>query len=257
MEILSAVHEKLGQSNGQKEEEEKQEEAKVAIDGDGAEDSRNCKEGETEEEKDRVSHEKRVGPGEDSDEREEEESKEEKEVEENQLAEEPEGQEPDRTDEMLKDLKEEQQGGKDQEDSKTTDSLKVIELTSPRPSTGEEQPRQEDPTAGASRSLTADTEPPAGRECRHEEAKDLQEKRQTPPPKVLSAVARFQSQALRPGFQVKTRAKELAETRRPDERFWYRENVQTLSNTSEENQRSEEEEPSLIKVSELKKRFEA
>lgn len=198
-----------------------------------------------------------MSPGEDSDEREEEESKEKKEVEEIQMEEELEGQETDRTDEMLKDLKEEQQGGKDQEDNKTTDSLKVIELTPPRHSTGEEQPRQEDPTAAASRSLTADSEPPADRESRHDEAKDLQEKRETPPPKVLSAVARFQSQALMQGFQVKTRAKELAETRRPDEKCWYRENVQTHSNTSGENQCSEEEEPSLIKVSELKKRFEA
>lgn len=77
------------------------------------------------------------------------------------------------------------------------------------------------------------------------------------PPKVLSAVARFQSQAHVQGLPVKTRAKELAGSNV----FWSREKAQLSdSNKADSDDRSEERDEEVlpvIKVSELKKRFEA
>lgn len=77
------------------------------------------------------------------------------------------------------------------------------------------------------------------------------------PPKVLSAVARFQSQAHSQGLPLKTRAKELAGSNV----FWSREKAQLSdSNKADSDVRSEERDEEVlpvIKVSELKKRFEA
>uniref|UniRef100_A0A3Q0SVC0 DENN domain containing 1C n=1 Tax=Amphilophus citrinellus TaxID=61819 RepID=A0A3Q0SVC0_AMPCI len=93
--------------------------------------------------------------------------------------------------------------------------------------------------------------------------KEEQEVKKTPsPPKVLSAVARFQSQAPSQGFQVKSRVKAFAESGRPCNVFRSRENAHMPCNsdTSETNNRTEapeEEDQPPVKVSELKKRFEA
>ncbi|XP_006790826.1 DENN domain-containing protein 1B [Neolamprologus brichardi] len=90
-----------------------------------------------------------------------------------------------------------------------------------------------------------------------------QEVKQTPsPPKVLSAAARFQSQGSTQSFQVKSRVKAFTEPGKPCTVFRNRENAQMPcdSNTSETNNRTEEaeeEERPPVKVSELKKRFEA
>lgn len=77
------------------------------------------------------------------------------------------------------------------------------------------------------------------------------------PPKVLSAVARFQSQPRGHGLPVKTRAKELAGSNV----FWSKEKAQLSdSNKADSDNRSEERDEEVlpvIKVSELKKRFEA
>ncbi|XP_074541529.1 DENN domain-containing protein 1B isoform X2 [Halichoeres trimaculatus] len=106
----------------------------------------------------------------------------------------------------------------------------------------------------------SDPVPPAAQDNIKEE-KEKQVIRQTStPPKVLSAVARFQSQGHSPNFQLKSRAKDLDGPGRVWDRFQSRNNAQTHqscdSNISEKNVSEEEEERPPIKVSELKKRFE-
>lgn len=269
-----AVCEMQEQEGGRREVREKQEEVKVAINGNQEEeidDINNPQEVEAEEERKKDGQEKTVSLVEDpvketAEKREEE--REQLKDEGNQSVEEVEGQETDkRTNEMLKDLTREQQGeDQEEKDKEVTDSLnKVTKLNRPHHNTAEEQQEQEDnlkPTA--SQSLIVDSEPLTHQENRHEEAAKTEERemRKTPsPPKVLSAVARFQCQAHSPS---QTRDKELAETRRPCNIFQSREKAQTHplceSNTSEENNCSEgheEEDSPSIKVSELKKRFEA
>lgn len=180
-----------------------------------------------------------------------------------------EGQEKDKTtNEILKEPTGAEQREEDQQekDKDVTDSLnKVIELNPHHDNTAEEQQGQEDnlkPTA-----LITDSEPPACQENQQEEAAGTEEQDARPsacPAKVLSAVERFQSPAPSWGFQVKTRAKEMTETRRPCSKLQSRENtcahLLSDSNVSEENNHSEgheEEEAPSVKVSELKKRFEA
>ncbi|KAF7652292.1 hypothetical protein LDENG_00098680 [Lucifuga dentata] len=97
--------------------------------------------------------------------------------------------------------------------------------------------------------------------------KEMQEIGQTSctPPKVLSAVARFQSQASSQSFQMKSWTKSSGEPGRPCSIFRIRENSQTNppndSNpptcVNVHSEATEEEDPPPIKVSELKKRFEA
>lgn len=176
-----------------------------------------------------------------------------------------EGQEKDKTTtEILQEPTREEEREEDQQekDKDVTDSLKLNPLND---SMAEEQQGQEDnlkPTA-----LIPDPEPPAREENQQEEAAGTEEREVRPstcPAKVLSAVERFQSPAPSWGFQVKTRAKEMTETRRPCNQLQSRENAHIRllsdSNTSEENNHSEgheEEESPSVKVSELKKRFEA
>ncbi|KAL6110378.1 dennd1c [Pungitius sinensis] len=110
-------------------------------------------------------------------------------------------------------------------------------------------------------------ESPAAQENSSEEAvkKEEQETRQSPStPKVLPAAARFQFQAHSRGFQLKSRTEELCEPGRPHNKLQSKDTAQTLpscdSNISEAKKRSEgneDEDLPLIKVSELKKRFEA
>ncbi|XP_030589906.1 DENN domain-containing protein 1B isoform X2 [Archocentrus centrarchus] len=111
----------------------------------------------------------------------------------------------------------------------------------------------------------ADPNPTTGQDKKIdiEARKEEQDVKKTPsPPKVLSAVARFQSQAPSQGFQVKSRVKAFAESGRPCNVFRSRENAHMPCNsdTSETNNRTEapeEEDQPPVKVSELKKRFEA
>lgn len=108
----------------------------------------------------------------------------------------------------------------------------------------------------------ADPNPTAGhdKKIEVEARKDEGEVKQRPsPPKVLSAMARFQCQASSQGFQVKSRVKAFAEPGRPCTVFRSRE-MPCNSDTSETNNRTEapeEEDQPPVKVSELKKRFEA
>lgn len=179
-----------------------------------------------------------------------------------------EGQEEDKTtNEILKEPTREEQGEEDQQerDKDGTDSLNKMMKLNLHHDMAEEQQGQEDalkPTA-----LMTDSEPPACQENQQEEAAGTEEREMRPsacPAKVLSAVERFQSPAPSWGFQVKTRAKEMTETRRPCNKLQSREDACTPllsdSNISEENNHSEgheEEDPPSVKVSELKKRFEA
>lgn len=240
---------------------EKQEDVRVAINGNQEEekdDFDNSKEVEAEEERKKDGPENRLSLGGDPVKETAEKQPEEKfekkgEDVENQSVEEVEGKETDkRTNKTPEGQTREKQGGEDS-------SNKMTKLHVHHHNTGEELQGQEDnlkPTI--SQSLIVDSEPPAGQENRNDEAvkKEEQEMRQTPsPPKTLSARMHFPSQASKQESQVKTRAKEM---------FHSMEKTQTHpvheSNTSEEDSLSEgnkEEEPPSIKVSELKKLFEA
>ncbi|XP_043970382.1 DENN domain-containing protein 1B isoform X1 [Gambusia affinis] len=106
--------------------------------------------------------------------------------------------------------------------------------------------------------VTAESKPPPSEEKESDETpkKEEQGPRVTsPPPKVLSAVARFQCQSYsQQGFQFKSIPKNSAE---PALRC--REKVQTPCDldTNKNAEASEEEDRPPVKVSELKKRFEA
>ncbi|XP_044045875.1 DENN domain-containing protein 1B isoform X2 [Siniperca chuatsi] len=281
-ESLLSAHEMGEQERGKGEVTEKQEEVKVAINGNEEEetDSRNnFKEVKLEEERKKDGQEKSVSFGEDpavkemAEKREDDGLKEKTKDGQNRSVDVVEGQKEQTekgTNEMQKGVAREEEGNQNQEEKgkEVTGSLNT--LNPHHPDTVEEQQEQEDnlkPTASPGpQSIIVDPEPPAGQEKSSEEAakKEEWEMRQSPaPPKVLSAVARFQSQAYSQGFQVKSRTKELAEPGRPCSTFRSRENAQTHpprdSNISEENNRSEGQEENLppIKVSELKKKFEA
>lgn len=240
---------------------EKQEEVRVAINGNQEEEKDDCdnsKEVEAEEERKKGGLENRLSLGGDpvketAEKQQEEEFEKKGEDVENQSVEEVEGQETDkRTNKTLEGQTSEKQGGEDS-------SNKITKLNIHHHNTGEELQGQEDnlkPTI--SQSLIVDSEPPAGQKNKHGQAvkEEEQEMRQTPsPPKTLSARIHFQSQANEQESQVKTKAKEM---------FQIMEKAQTHpvheANVSEENSLSEgnkEEEPPSIKVSELKKLFEA
>ncbi|XP_070773272.1 DENN domain-containing protein 1B [Enoplosus armatus] len=274
-ESLLAVCEMEEQESGQGEVREKQEEVKVAINAIQEEkDGRNnFKEVNLEEERKKDGQENRVSFGEDpvAEKREDEGLKDKRGDE--QKEEVVEGQEAKTVrNEMQKGVAREGEGNERQTEEEVTGSLNTLTKLNPhRPNTVGEQQGQEDnlrPTASPGpQSLIAEPEPPVGQKKSSEEAvkKEERDMRQTPaPPKVLSAVARFQSRAHNQGFQVTSRTKESAEPGRPCNTFRSRENAQTHlpcdSNISEEYNRSEgqeEEDTPPIKVSELKKKFEA
>ncbi|XP_042250988.1 DENN domain-containing protein 1B isoform X3 [Thunnus maccoyii] len=273
------------QEERQGEAREKQEEVKVAINGNQGEeidDRNNSKEVKLEEETKKEDPERRVsleeGPMiETVKQRKDEELREKK----NQSEEVVEGHETEKgTNEMQNDVAREEEGKEklEEQSKEATESLNKLMKLNPkcdhRPDTVEQQQGQEETlnlkTAGSAgpQSLAADLTPPAGQEIRGEVAvkKEEQEMTQTPSPKVLSAVARSKSQGPSQGFQVKSRTKGLAEPERPCSTFRSKENTQTHascdSNTRSEasscSKAHEEEDPSpIIKVSELKKRFEA
>ncbi|XP_068585014.1 DENN domain-containing protein 1B isoform X2 [Cebidichthys violaceus] len=257
----------------EREVQEEQEEVKVAINGNQEEeidDGNNFEEVRLEEETKKEGQEKRVRLGEDplkemTEELKDERLRENREDEQNQNEEVAEGREIEKgTSEMqINEAREEEGKDKQEETIKEVTLNKLIKLNP-------HHPNPEDnlkPTASPGpRSLIVDSKPPAAQGKRSEEAvkKEEQEMRQTPcPPKVLPVVARFQSQESR-GFQVKSRTKELAEPGRLCNMLLSREKAQTQppcdSNISEEKKHSEGhecEDLSPIKVSELKKRFEA
>ncbi|XP_022611185.1 DENN domain-containing protein 1B-like isoform X1 [Seriola dumerili] len=279
-ESLLAACEMGEQERGQNEGREKQEEVKVLINGNQGKDidnRNNFKEVNFEEER-KKDQEKRESLGEEpvketSQKQEDEGLKEKREDERNQSEEVAEGQEAERETNKMQKIVGREDNGKENQEEKDKDAQGSLNYLKPLdPNTVEEQQGQEETanpeTSGSpgSHSLAADPKPPAGQEKRNEEVvkKEEQEITQTPPPpKVLSAVARFQSQASSQSLQAKSGTKSLAEPGRPCNLSRSRENTQTHppwdSNISEENDRSEahEEGPCPIKVSELKKRFEA
>ncbi|XP_042340614.1 DENN domain-containing protein 1B isoform X2 [Plectropomus leopardus] len=277
-ESLLAVCEIGGKESTQREVEKKQEEVKVAINGKQEEEidnGNNYEEVKVEEVTEAESHEKRVSLGEDpvraiAEIREDEGLKEKRKDERSQTEEVAEEQEVEkRANEVQKDEAREVEGEKKQEEKGKEEAESLNKLSPHHPNVEEEQQRQEDNlllTASAGpQSLTVDPKPPADDEKKSEGAINKEKQEMTPtPPKVLSAVARFPSQGHSQSLQVKSRIKALAESGRPCNTLWNRENAQTQPqcdfNVPEGSNRSEgheEEEPPLLKVSELKKRFEA
>lgn len=241
-ESPAASPENREQKCGQMEETE-QENVKESIDGNQEEeeikDSNNCEEegGKGEEEK-RASDEIGVSSGEDGNKPEVEELKENGEEKENQITEE------DRNCEMMKEAQEAPEQRGDQEEKEKT------EVSPPHQNAAKQQQEQDAGLKPADLQSRVTDEPP-------QKVSDEAEKRPPlPAPKVLSAVARLQSQADSQAFQVKSKTKEPAENR-TSELLQSREKVQTPANKSKQKSSEEEEEPPLIKVSELKKRFEA
>lgn len=143
----------------------------------------------------------------------------------------------------------------------------LIKQNPHHPNSVEEQQGQEEMVnAGTTvppgpQSFAADPKPPDSQE--EATTKEQHEEKQTRvPPKVMSAVARFQSQGSSQVFQVKPRIMPPSESGRPGNVLRSRENAQTPrdsdpSDTSRSDSTEEEEDRPLIKVSELKKRFEA
>ncbi|TWW58673.1 DENN domain-containing protein 1C [Takifugu flavidus] len=233
-ESPAASPEKQGQKCGQME-ETKQESVKEVIDGnqeeEEIEDSNNGEEEGKGEEERRASDEIGVSSGEDGNKPEVEELKENGKEKENQITEE------DSSCEMMKEAQEApQQRGEREEKEKT-------EVSPPHQNTAKQRQEQDAGLETADLQSRVTDEPP-------QKVSDEAEKRPPlPAPKVLSAVARLQSQA-------DSQAKEAAENR-TSELLQSREKVQTPANKLKQKSSEEEEEPPLIKVSELKKRFEA
>uniref|UniRef100_A0A8D2ZNG5 DENN domain containing 1C n=1 Tax=Scophthalmus maximus TaxID=52904 RepID=A0A8D2ZNG5_SCOMX len=274
-ECLLATCEMEEKDRGQREDEEKQEEVKVAINGNQGQEKENR---HTFEEV--RFEEMRVSLGaepeeETSEKREDEGLKAKREDERNQSDELAEGQETQReTKEMQKVVASEEEGNENQEEKEVTRSFNELrKLNNHYPNMVEERQGQQETDIPDStvcpgpQSPTADPKPPAVQEQRSEEAVKKEERgsgQMPSPPKVQSTVARFQSQASSQSFQVKSRIKGLAEPGRPCNALWSTEKTQTHrpcdSNISEENNCSgahEGKDPTPIKVSELKKRFEA
>lgn len=220
-------------------EETKQENVKEAIDGnqevEEIEDSKNCEEEGKGEEERRASDEIGGSSGEDGNKPEVEELKENGKEKENQITEEA------SSCEMMKEAQEAPQQRDQEEKDKT-------EVSPPHQDTAKQQQEQEQDAGLKPADLQSRVtdEPP-------QKVSDEAEKRPPlPAPKVLSAAARIRSQADSQAFQVKSKTKEPAENRTES-----REKVQTPANKSKQKSSEEEDEPPLIKVSELKKRFEA
>lgn len=262
------------QESMQREVKQKQEEVNVTVNGNQEEeiDNRNdFKKVKAEEGRKTDGQEKRMSLGEDpmketAEKREDEELKEKREEEQSVEGQETEG----GINEMLKGVTREEEQREDQKEKDREVTVSLNKLTEPYLHLPKKQQEQDSlkPTASHGlQSLIEEPSPLAGQKKSSEEAvkKEEQEiKQTTSPPKVLPAAVRFQSQAHSTGLWVKSRAKELAEPRKPCNMFRNRENAQTHppcdSNISEDNNRSEvheEEELPSIKVSELKKRFEA
>uniref|UniRef100_UPI0037E7DEA2 DENN domain-containing protein 1B isoform X2 n=1 Tax=Semicossyphus pulcher TaxID=241346 RepID=UPI0037E7DEA2 len=225
---------------GEQESGQEQEEVNVATNGnqeEEIEDRNDYKEVEREEERKEDGQKKRESVGEDR-------------VEETVENQEEEG--------FKESSKKEQNQSKEVEEKGTNDMQKSV--TREEEEEGKENQEEESKeVTGSLNKLTIlnphhpNPESPAAQEKRREEAVK----------KVLSAVTRFQSQGHSQSYQLKIRAKDQAEP--GSNSFQSRDHAQPHppcdSNISEENNCSEgheeeEEKPSPIKVSELKKRFE-
>ncbi|XP_032418021.1 DENN domain-containing protein 1B isoform X2 [Xiphophorus hellerii] len=142
-------------------------------------------------------------------------------------------------------------------DSTDTLNLKCVNREDPLLSSVE-KPQSDATVPPEPDDVTAESKPPPSEEKESDKTpkKEEQGARVTsPPPKVLSAVARFQCQPYsQQGFQFKSTSKNSAE---PALRC--REKVQTPCDldTNKNAEASEEEDRPPVKVSELKKRFEA
>ncbi|XP_047220752.1 DENN domain-containing protein 1B isoform X3 [Girardinichthys multiradiatus] len=137
-------------------------------------------------------------------------------------------------------------------DSKET--LKCINRDDPIFNSVKEQQGEATVTPGP---VTADPKPPLSQEKKSENTpiKEQGVCLTSPPPKVLSALARFQGQPYsQQGFQLRSISKNSAEAA-----FRSREKLQTPcdSDTNQSSEAPEEEDHPPVKVSELKKRFEA
>lgn len=277
-ESLVAEREMGEQERGQREPGEKQEEVKVEVNGNQAkeiDDTNNFKEVRQEEERKKEDQDKRKSlveePVEEIAETQEERLKEVIENEKNLNKEVDEGEElqTNENQKVVAGAEEEKEDQEENNEEVTTYVNELVKLTPPHLNTIEEQHRQEDTpnpettAAPGPQSLSVESDTPAEKRI-EEPVKTVEgDKRQTPP-KVQSAVARFQSQPPSQGLQLKSRTKGLAEPVRPSNTLWVREDAQTHStcdlNIPEENNRfegHEEEDRPLMKVSELKKRFEA
>lgn len=239
-ELLETQEQESGQA-----EETKEEDVKEATDGnreeEDTEESNNCEEKKGKGEEDTRSHaghERRPSSEEGGNKPEvKEELTENRDDREHQIKEE------DRSSETIKDLEEPQQRGEPEEEEKT-------EVSPANQSTAEEQREQDaDLTPADSQSRVNDAPP--------QKAAEEAEKRPMPPaPKVLSVVARFQCPGHSRSFHEKASPKEPAQNP-TTELLWSREKVQTPSSKMKEKSSEEEEEVPLIKVSQLKKRFES
>ncbi|MED6288147.1 hypothetical protein CHARACLAT_023609 [Characodon lateralis] len=138
-------------------------------------------------------------------------------------------------------------------DSKET--LKCINRDDPILNSVKEQQGEATVTPGL---VTADPKPPLSQEKKSDNTPIKEEQGvclTSPPPKVLSAIARFQGQPYsQQGFQLRSIPKNSAEAA-----FRCREKLQTPcdSDTNKSSEAPEEEDHPPVKVSELKKRFEA
>lgn len=152
--------------------------------------------------------------------------------------------EENRSTETMKDLQEEPQQRENQEEEKAK-----TEVGPPHQNAAEEQQEQKADLQSANSQSHANEVPP------QKLPEEAERRPSSPAPKVLSAVARFQSQLQSRGCQDNAGTREPAENQ-TSERLQSRDKVQTPANNSKKSSDEEEELP-LIKVSELKKRFEA
>ncbi|XP_060950251.1 DENN domain-containing protein 1B [Limanda limanda] len=265
--------EKEEKNRGQREDGEKQEEVEVVINGNPGGETENTntfKEVEFEEKRKKEGEEMRESQGEEpvKDKREDEGLTEKREDERNQSDGVTEGHRE--TDQIQKGVATEEinesQDDKEKEVKRSLNTL--IKLNPHDHNTVEEQQVQQE-RANPENTASPGPQPPAGQEKSCEEAvnKSEREFRQIPStPRVLSAVERFQCHGSSQSIQVRSSTKGSAEPGKPVNVLWSKENTQTHhvlprhSGTSEENDCPEvhkEEDSPLIKVSELKKRFEA
>lgn len=141
-------------------------------------------------------------------------------------------------------------------DSEETLNLKYINKDDPLLNSVEEQ-HSEPPLTPGLDNVTADPKLPVSHEKESDKPPQKEEqgvRLTSPPPKVLSAVARFQGQPYgQQSFQLRSISKNSGEPA-----FRCREKVQTLCDldTNKNSEGAEEEDRPPVKVSELKKRFE-
>ncbi|KAM8878274.1 DENN domain-containing protein 1B isoform 2-T2 [Spinachia spinachia] len=170
-----------------------------------------------------------------------------------------------------REMKESVTQGEEEGKDKQQEKIKNVTLDKPiipsphQPEAVEDNPNATSP-CGLRRFLEDSGSPAAAQVNSSEEAeKEEQETRQTPFAFTgRPAAARFQSQAHSRRLQVRSRTEELCEPGRPGNELHSKDAAQALpscdSKTSEAKRRSggnEDEDLPLIKVSELKKRFEA